>query len=68
MSNPILTEKTLVQLGVNDLGCKRWTTASKNDDKSFDLVCNHHKIPVMSASWKHSHQFRKVSDLCNSVV
>jgi hypothetical protein len=62
MSNPTLTDKTLAQLGANDLGCKRWTTASKND-KSSDLVCNHHKIPLMSASWKNSHQLRKVSDL-----
>ena len=60
MSNPILIDKTLAQLGVNDLGCKRWN--SKND-KSSDLVCSHHKIPVMLASWQNSHQLRKVSDL-----
>jgi len=41
---PDTTDKTLAQLGVNDLGCKWWATASTND-KSSDLVCNHHNIP-----------------------
>lgn len=64
MSNPILTEKTKSAI-------RRQRFRLQKVDHSFeerqmsDLVCNHHAIPVMSASWKHSYQSysREVSDL-----
>jgi hypothetical protein len=44
LSSPILTEKTLVQLGFNDFRLQKWTKLRRT---RADLACNHHGINVV---------------------